>query len=196
MAVIVEDSPEFLLDGVTREDWDEGGYCAVVTLGLAFFTVRFVSVCVKYFDHAASEDSGGVGGWGGFGGLIRREVVCDGVLGAGSGPVRHWFSFDRRSKGSVAFSLQRWEKVRRLESEEVRGCWCRADAGREREPASVVDGKFFPRAERAKGADAECEFCEGKGDDATVGLVAVVDVREVTRSVYEKVWVIGDGAES
>ena len=83
-----------------------------------------------------------------------------------------------------------------LEGEEVRGCWCGADAGREREPASVVDGKFFPRAERAKGADTECEFCEGKGDDATVGLVAVVDVREVTRSVYEKVWVVGDGAKS
>ena len=131
-----------------------------------------------------------------FGGLIWGEVVCDGVLGAGSGPVRHWFSFDRRSKGSMAFSLQRWEKVRRLEGEEVRGCRGRADAEREVEPAGVVDGEFFPRAEWAKGADAECEFCEGKGDDATVGFEAVVDVREVARSVYEKVWVSGDGAKS
>ena len=127
--------------------------------------------------------------------MLWGEVVCDGVLGAGSGPVRHWFSFDWCSKGSVAFSLQRWEKVRRLEGEEVRGCWCRADAGREREPARVVDGEFFPCAERAQGADAECEFCKGKGDDATVGFEAVVDVREVARSVYEKVWVIGNGAE-
>ena len=62
MAVIVEDSPEFLLDGVTRENWDEGGNGAIVALGLAFFTVWFVSVFVEYFDHAASEDSGGVGG--------------------------------------------------------------------------------------------------------------------------------------
>ena len=62
LAVIVEDVPEFLLDGVAGEDRDEGGYCTVVTFGLAFFTVRFVSVCVKYFDHAASEDSSGVGG--------------------------------------------------------------------------------------------------------------------------------------
>ena len=129
--------------------------------------------------------------------MLWGEVVCDGVLEAGSGPVRHWFSFDRRSKGSVAFSLQRWEKVRRLEGEEVRGCWCRADAGREREPTGVVDGEFFPCcAEGAKGADAKCKFCKGKGDDATVGFEAVVDVREVTRSVYEKVWVIGDGAKS
>ena len=127
--------------------------------------------------------------------MLWGEVVCDGVLGAGSGPVCHWFSFDRRSMRSVAFSLEGWENVGRLEGEEVRGCWCRADAGREREPARVVDGEFFPRAERAKGADAECEFCKGEGDDATVGGEAVVDVREVARSVYEKVWMIGNGAE-
>ena len=196
MAVIVKDVPEFLLDGVTREDWDEGGYCAVVTLGLAFFTVRFVSVCVKYFGHAASEDSCGVGDWGGFGGLIWGEVVCNGVLGAGSRPGRHWFSFDRRRMGGGAFALEGWEDVGRLEGEEVRGCWCGADAGWEREPTGVVDGEFFPRAEGAKGADAKCKFCKGKGDDATVGFEAVVDVREVARSVYEKVWVIGDGAKS
>ena len=82
-----------------------------------------------------------------------------------------------------------------LEGEEVRGCWCRADAGWEREPPGVIDGEFFPRAERATGADAECEFCKGEGDDATVGGEAVVDVREVARSVYEKVRVIGDGAK-
>ena len=50
---------------------------------------------------------------------------------------------------SLAFSLEGGENVGRLEGEEVRGCWCRADAGREREPAGVVDGEFFPCAERA-----------------------------------------------
>ena len=127
--------------------------------------------------------------------MLWGEVVCDGVLGAGSGPVRHWFSFDRCSVRSLAFSREWWESLGRLEIEEVRRCWCRADAGRKGEPAGVVDGEFFPRVEWAKGADAECEFCEGEGGDATVGFEAVVDVREVARSVYEKVWVIGNGAE-
>ena len=92
----------------------------------------------------------------------------------------------------LAFPLEGGKNVGRLEGEEVRGCWCRADAGREREPARVVDGEFFPRAERAKGADAKCEFCKGKGDDATVGVEAVVDVGEVAGGVYKEVWLVGD----
>ena len=128
--------------------------------------------------------------------MIWSQVVGDGVLRAGSGPVRHRFSFDRRCMRSLAFSLEGGENVGRLESEEVRGCWCGADAGREREPARVVDGEFFPRAEGSKSTDAECKFCKGKGGDTAVGFEAVVDVREVTRGVYEKVWVIGDGAKS